>query len=62
MEIPENFKTFLNKDIAEMENVPGDIVKHSLLNKSLQSPFIVVLGFLAMIIETNNKKWQKKLR
>ena len=45
-----------------MENVPRDIVKHSLLNKSLQSPFIFVLGFLAMIIETNNKKWQKKLR
>ena len=43
-----------------MEKVPGDIVKHSLLNKSLQSPFTFVLGFLAMIIETTKTGRIKK--
>ena len=38
--------------------MPGNILKHSLLNKSLQPHLIVVYDFEAMIIETD---FQSKL-
>ena len=44
LEIPAKFKRFLNKKNVKLVKVRGNLLKHSLLNKSLQPHFIVVYG------------------
>ena len=55
---PQKFKTFLNKEIAETKNICENILTHSLLNKSLQTTFIVPYDFETMIAETDNQNWE----
>ena len=45
-----------------MEEVPGDILKHILGNKSLQHHIFVTYGFKAMIVETDNKSKLEELK
>ena len=45
LEIFEKIRTFLNKEIAEMEKASENISKHSFLNKSLQASFMLFMTF-----------------
>lgn len=45
LEIFEKIRTFLNKEIAEMEKASENVSKHSLLNKSLQASFMLFMTF-----------------
>lgn len=55
MFVSKNFKTILNKNNNKMEEVPGDILKHVLGNKSLQYHIFVAYDFKTMIVENKSK-------
>ena len=57
LEIPQKVKIIFNKD-----KVDGSMLKHSLLNTSLQPPFIVVYDFEPMTVETDNQSKLGELR
>ena len=50
LEIPEKFKTVLNKETDKKEKLPRNILKHLLQNKSMQLHLIVVYDFETMIL------------
>ena len=62
LEIPEKFKTILNKETAEMEELCGNILKHPLFSNSLQTLFIVVYDFELIIGEKDNQSKLGDLR
>ena len=45
-----------------MEEATGNVLKHSLQNKSLESPFIIICNFETMIVETNDQSKLGELR
>lgn len=55
MFVSKKFKTILNKNNNKMEEVPGDILKHVLGNKSLQHHIFVAYDFKTMVVENKSK-------
>ena len=55
MFISKKFKTMLSKNNNKMEEVPGDILKHVLGNKSLQHHIFVAYDFKTMVVENKSK-------
>ena len=62
LQILQKFKTILNMKTDEMKEVAGNILKHSLQNKSLKSPFIVACDVETMFLDKDNQLKLRKLR
>ena len=55
MEIPQKFKTILNKEATEFEKVAESILKYSFQNRSLKLSLIVVYDFETISVDTNDQ-------
>ena len=55
MEIPQKFKTILNKEATEFEKVAESILKYSFQNRSLKLSLIVVCDFETISVDTNDQ-------
>lgn len=52
----------MNKETDKKENIPGNMLKHLLWNRSMQVTFIVVYDFGAMIVETDDQSKPEEWR